>query len=222
VGSDHSASDAPVSLALVDDYEVVLRGIVHMLAPFSDRVVVVQIDANEPITVDVDIALYDTFGQAEVDREGIDALVANPRARRVAVYTWAFDPRLIETALAKGAHGYLSKTLPAIELVDALVAINRGEVVVSPEPPRVRSSTALDWPGRSHGLTERESEVIALITQGHSNSEIAKLMYLSGSSIKMYVRSSYRKMGVSSRTQAVLWGLKNGFAADNHQIDRWR
>ncbi len=47
-------------------------------------------------------------------------------------------------------------------------------------------------------------------------------MYLSGSSIKMYVRSSYRKMGVSSRTQAVLWGLKNGFEADHHQIDRWR
>ena len=64
--------------------------------------------------------------------------------------------------------------------------------------------------------------MIALITQGHSNTEIAELMYLSGSSIKMYVRSSYRKMQVSSRTQAVLWGLRNGFEAPSHRIDQWR
>ncbi len=148
VGSNHSSPDAPVRLALVDDYEVVLRGIAHMLEPFSDRLVVVEIDANEPVAIDVDIALYDTFGQSEADREDIDALVANPHARRVVVYTWAFAPQLIETALAKGAHGYLSKTLSAIELVDALVAINLGEVVVSPEPPRVRSSCGPRLAGR--------------------------------------------------------------------------
>jgi DNA-binding NarL/FixJ family response regulator len=193
-----------------------------MLAPFADRLEVVEIDANEPVSVDVDIALYDTFAQSEADRDDIDALVANPHARRVVVYTWAFAPDLVETAMAKGASGYLSKTLPAVQLVDALVAIHHGEVIVSPDPPRGRSVAAHDWPGRGHGLNERESEVIALITQGRSNNEIAELMYLSTSSIKMYVRSSYRKMGVSSRTQAVLWGLKNGFGAENHQIDRWR
>src|SRR4051812_26096161 len=211
----------PVRLALVDDYEVVLRGVAQMLSEFPDRVEIAEIDAHEPVSVDVDIALYDTFAQPEVDRDGIDALVANPHARHVVVYTWAFSAELIETAMAKGAHGYLSKTLSSVELVDALVAIHQGEIVVSPDPTRIRSVPGRDWPGRSEGLSERESEVIALITQGHSNNDIATLMYLSTSSIKMYIRSSYRKMGVSSRTQAVLWGLRHGFGADLRQIDRW-
>ena len=131
-----------VRLALVDDYEVVLRGVARMLEPYRDRIEVVEIDAQEPVTADVDIALYDTFAQPEADHDVIDALVANPHAHRVVVYTWAFAPQLIDTAMAKGAHGYLSKTLPATDLADALVAIHQGEVVVSPEPRGPGSSTA--------------------------------------------------------------------------------
>ncbi len=217
-----ATSTPPVRLALVDDYEVVLHGVARMLAPFADRVAVIEIDAQEPVSVDVDIALYDTFAQPEADRDAIEALVANPHAATVVVYTWAFAPDLIRMALAKGAGGYLSKKLPGADLADALVSIHQGQVVVSEDPSRVRANAGHDWPGRSHGLTERESEVIALITQGRSNKEIAALMYLSTSTVKMYIRTSYRKMRVSSRTQAVLWGLRNGFDAPHHQIDRWR
>jgi DNA-binding NarL/FixJ family response regulator len=213
---------SPVRMALVDDYEVVLWGVAQMLAGYRDRIEVVQIDADEPVSVDVDIALYDTFAQAEADQDGIEALVANRHARQVVVYTWAFAPALIEAALSKGASGYLSKKLSAAELVEALLAIHAGEVVVSAEPGRASAVAGHDWPGRGAGLTERESEVIALITQGRSNKEIAELTYLSISSIKMYIRSSYRKMQVSSRTQAVLWGLQHGFEAPHHQLDRWR
>jgi DNA-binding NarL/FixJ family response regulator len=218
------AADAelPLRLALVDDYEVVLRGVAGMLAAFADRIQVVEIDVDRPVEAEVDIALYDTFAQAEADADSIEALVANPHAQRVVVYTWAFAPHLIEAALAKGAQGYLSKRLSAQELADSLVTIHGGEVIVSEDPSRARHVDGHDWPGRRQGLTERESEVIALVTQGHSNSRIAEIMYLSPSSIKMYIRSSYRKMGVSSRTQALLWGLENGFEARSHQIDRWR
>ena len=211
----------PLHLALVDDYEVVLRGVAEMLAPFHERIQVVEIDADRPVSKDVDIALYDTFAQEEADADSIEALIANPHAKRVVVYTWAFAPPLIEAALAKGVDGYLSKRLTARELADSLVAIHQGEVLVSDDPTRQHVG-AHDWPGRAQGLTERESEVIALITQGHSNSRIAEMMYLSQSSIKMYIRSSYRKMGVSSRTNALLWGLDNGFGASSHQMDRWR
>ncbi len=209
-------------MALVDDYEVVLRGLAQMLAGYRDRIEVVQIDADEPVTVDVDIALYDTFAQGEADQDAIEALVANDHARRVVVYTWAFAPALIEVALSKGARGYLSKKLSAADLVESLLAIHDGELVVSAEPARASAVAGHDWPGRDVGLTERESEVVALITQGRSNKEIAEMTYLSASSIKMYIRSSYRKMQVSRRTQAVLWGLEHGFQPPDHQIDRWR
>ncbi len=213
---------SPVRLALVDDYEVVLRGVAHMFERYRDQIEVVEIDAREPVTSPVDIALYDTFAQPEADRDDIVTLIANPFARQVAVYTWAFAPELVEAALTKGARGYLSKTLQAAELVDALVRIHAGEVVVSPSPSTARTTSTHDWPGREEGLTERESEIIALIAQGRSNQEIAELTYLSPNSIKSYIRSSYRKIGVSSRTQAVLWGVAHGFETPTSQLDRWR
>jgi FixJ family two-component response regulator len=116
----------------------------------------------------------------ESDHHEIRELVASPPARRVVVvYTWNFHPDLIASARQHGAHGYLSKTLPARELVAALEAVYDGEVVISDVPPRGRSAVGLDWPGRGEGLSDRESEILALITQGKSNAEVAKLTYLS-------------------------------------------
>jgi DNA-binding NarL/FixJ family response regulator len=103
-----------------------------------------------------------------------------------------------------------------------LERIHTGEVVVSPPPTKGCLSVGQDWPGRSEGLSERESEILALITQGKSNREISVLTYLSPNSIKTYIRSTYRKLGVSSRTQAVLWGVEHGFRPQHRRIDHWR
>jgi DNA-binding NarL/FixJ family response regulator len=212
----------PISVALVDDYDVVLVGLAHLFDRYRDRIVVAEIDTNRPIVDNVDIALYDSFGQPEADHDEIQVLIDNPRARRVVVYTWNFHPDLVERAIGKGACGYLSKTLPARELVAALEAIHAGEIIISPPPGKARSAPGLDWPGRSEGLTERESEILALITQGKSNDEVAATTFLSINSVKSYIRSTYRKIGVRSRTQAVLWGVEHGFRPDHHRIDHWR
>lgn len=214
-------ADPAIRLALVDDYELVLTGLAHMFDQYRERLVVAEIDITEGVVDQVDIALYDTFAQPEADHDDLDVLVTNPHVRRVAVYTWNFHDELIESAMNKGASGYLSKTLTAMELVHALEAIHAGETVISPAPKQ-RSPTGLDWPGRCEGLTDREAEVLALITQGKSNAEIAQLTFLSMNSIKTYIRSTYRKIGVSSRTQAVLWGVEHGFKPEHHRIDHWR
>jgi DNA-binding NarL/FixJ family response regulator len=116
----------------------------------------------------------------------------------------------------------LSKALPARELVAALEAIHGGDMVISDPPFRARSSPGLNWPGRSEGLTDRESEILALITQGKSNAEVATLTYLSPNTVKSYIRTIYRKIEVASRTQAVLWGVRHGFTPDHHRIEHWR
>ena len=149
-------------------------------------------------------------------------LVANPRAHRVVVYTWNFHPDLVARAREIGASGYLSKTLPARELVAALEAVHAGEIVVSDPPGKDRRVVGCDWPGRGEGLTERESEVLALITQGRSNAEVVAMTFLSPNTVKSYIRNIYRKIGVSSRTQAVLWGVRHGFTPDHHRIESWR
>ena len=217
-----SAVDRPIEIAVVDDYDVVVAGVADMLEPYRDRVVVAELDTGRPVKDDVDIALYDSFAQPESDQQEIKVLVDNPRAHRVVVYTWNFHPTLISTARELGVHGYLSKALTAHELVAALEAVHAGEVVVSESPIRTRTISGLDWPGQREGLTDRESEILALITQGKSNAEVAALTYLSPNTIKSYVRSLYRKIGVTSRTQAVLWGVRNGFLPDHHRIEHWR
>jgi len=213
----------PITVALVNDYDVVLAGLARMLDHYRDRALIVEIDANEPVAEVVDVVLYDSFAQPESDRDEVATLVANPRSRRVVVYSWNLHPHLIENARRQGAHGYLSKTLSARELVAALEAVHAGEVVISAPPPRrSRSAVGLDWPGRTEGLTDRESEVLALITQGMSNAEIAELTFLSPNTVKSYIRTVYRKIGVASRTQAVLWGVAHGFSPDRNRIGYWR
>jgi DNA-binding NarL/FixJ family response regulator len=214
--------ESPILIALIDDYDVVLAGIASMLDPYRDRVMVAEIDANEPLRDTVDVALYDSFAQPESDHAEIGVLVRSPHARRVAVYTWNFHPDLIASARRQGVHGYLSKALPARELVAALEAVHAGDLVISDEPGHVRQASGLDWPGRREGLTDREAEILALITQGKNNAEVAALTFLSPNTIKSYIRTIYRKIEVASRTQAVLWGVKNGFTPDHHRIDHWR
>ena len=106
-----SASTDPVLVALVDDYDVVVIGVANMLEPYRDRVVVAELDTNHAVEDDVDVALYDTFAQPESDQAEVKALVDNPHAERVAVYTWNFHEDLIREARRLGASGYLSKAL---------------------------------------------------------------------------------------------------------------
>ncbi|MEO5833164.1 MAG: response regulator transcription factor [Nakamurella sp.] len=211
----------PIMVALVDDYDVVLIGLAHMFDEYRDRIVIAEIDANASLRDPVDVVLYDSFAQPESDHSELRELADNPRVGAVVMYTWNFHPDLVREAMAKGVAGYLSKTLPARELVEAIERVYAGEVVVSEQPRRAASALGLDWPGRREGITDREAEILALITQGKSNAEVATLTYLSPNTVKSYIRSVYRKIGVASRTQAVLWGVDHGFTPDHHRIDHW-
>lgn len=217
-----AARRTPITVALVDDYDVVLFGVARMLEPYRDRILIAELDTNEAVEDVVDIALYDSFAQPESDHDEISVLIDNPRAHKVVVYTWNFHSDLIDSARRKGVHGYLSKTLAARELVSALEAIHAGEVIITDAPRRARSANGLDWPGRGEGLTDRESEILALITQGESNADVAGLTFLSPNTVKSYIRTIYRKIDVGSRTQAVLWGVSHGFTPDHSRIDHWR
>ena len=103
----------------------------------------------------------------------------------------------------------------------ALEKVHGGSVVVSDTDPGEAVEAEIsqgDWPGRDHGLSARESEVLALIAQGLSNQEIAERAFLSINSVKTYIRSAYRKIGVQRRTQAVLWATQNGFVPSRARV----
>jgi len=208
-----SASPPPVRVAINDDYELVVAGVATLLTPYADRIDVVELDSNTPTASNVDIVLYDTFGQdqgANIDIESL-SVTGSPK---VVVFTWNLQPELIDGAISTGAAGYLWKGMPVADMVDALEKIHAGETVTPSEAARPDSEAGA-WPGKELGLSGREAEVVALITQGLTNQEIADRVYLSINSVKTYIRTAYRKMDVHRRSQAVAWGLNNGFAPDH-------
>ena len=206
-----------IRLAIVNDYEVVVHGLAAMLRTYADRVEVVEVDANTHPASAVDIALFDTFAQSFRDRERIARLVQDPRIGKVVVYTWTADDPSVAKTRVPGISAYVSKRLAASDLVAALERIHAGE------PVRLHDAghgplVGGDWPGREEGLTARESEVLSLITQGYSNNDIVETTMLSINSIKSYIRSAYRKIGVTSRSRAILWGIDHGFQPDRARM----
>lgn len=206
------AGDGPVRVALVNDHELVVRGLRAMLAPYSDRIRVVELEVGRDIEAPVDIALYDTFSQPQVSGASIPELVEQPNVGAVVVYTWNMHPELVAKARERKVRGYVSKHLPSRRLVDALLRVAAGHEVVDPPVAELDEQCDPqdgDWPGREHGLTQRQAEVVSLITQGLSNQEIIERTYITLNTLKTYIRQAYQRMGVTTRAQAVLWGIEH-------------
>jgi DNA-binding NarL/FixJ family response regulator len=210
-GPDMPLAVPQINLAIVNDYEIVVAG-VHAMLSGHPEVRLVQLDARALETGSVDVVLYDNFGQRWHDDRHLKDLIEHSRAK-VVVFTWTFELTSISNALAAGASGYLSKGLSTTEIVTAIQAIHRGEVVTSAghERTAARDRAKGEWPGQEHGLSPRESEILALITQGLSNDDIAAAAYLSINSVKSIIRTAYKKIGVKTRSQAVRYGMQHGF-----------
>lgn len=215
---DGVPSRQAVRVAVLNDYPVVVAGVARMLEPHADRVAVVDASVGLPSTSGAQVVLYDTFGQAGGNVLDIHAVMAHSGAK-VVLYSWNLDATLVAEALRRGASGYLPKSLDGAALADALVRVQAGERVLPggrrAEDEEVRGA----WPGQEHGLSAREAEMLALITQGCSNQEIAERSYLSINSVKTYIRTAYRKLGINRRSQAVLWGIEHGLLPPTSQRD---
>jgi NarL family two-component system response regulator LiaR len=165
------------------------------------------------VVSDVDIILYGTFAQIHGAGIDLEHLIRDHGAS-VGIYSWNPDPRRIEQETVGVASSYLSKMLTRPEVVAALERVMKGEPVIVPGSHEPNEDGAGDWYRAPAGLTPREAEILALITQGLSNQEIAASAFLSINSVKTYIRTAYRKIKVTRRSQAVLWGVDNGFRPD--------
>jgi DNA-binding NarL/FixJ family response regulator len=125
---------------------------------------------------------------------------------RIAVLSGLDSDEMAAEALRAGASAFISKRIDPEQLPDALVAAFE-ETADAPigraEPDRMSAV-------RDAGLTERELEVLLALGQGHSNREIAKLIWLAEQTVKFHLTNIYRKLNVSSRTEAVHWAYSNG------------
>ena len=202
----HEDEPRPIRVGLSNDYEIALLGLAAMLARYPEQVQIVDLTTRTTIMHDPDIILFDTFGRLPEDDVKLRRVLEQNTAK-VVVYGWGEDyPE--EAALRMGAAGYLRKSMGAHELVAAIAALHHGE---RPGPAREDEKPDLTWPGQVQGLSEREAEILTFIVRGLTNDEIARRSFLSINTVKTYIRTAYRKIGVSSRSQAVAWGFRNGF-----------
>ena len=193
-------------VAIAPDAPVVAEGTAAMLSRAAPDIEVIRLVDTSDDPGPVDIILYDP------DRHRL-ADLANVRRRSaralVVAFCWSARADIVDEARRNGAAGFLSKELEADEAVAALRALCAGNQDFFVVLPMGRPPTSY-FAKRPHGLTERELEVLRLITRGYSNDEIAGRLYLSINSVKSYIRTGYRKIGATRRTQAVLWGVEQG------------
>ena len=204
-------SAAPLRLLIVDDHEVVRRGLVAYLDRRGSFQVVAEAGtAAEAITqarrfspdiVLMDIRLPDASG-IEACRQLRDEL---PDVL-VVFLTSSPDEATVLAAIVAGARGYVLKQTRSAELVRTLEAVGRGESmldagVTGAVLDRVRRIASGEYPDEGVGLTAREREILPLIAEGHTNREIAAAVFLSDKTVKNYVSSILAKLDLVHRTQ---------------------
>lgn len=197
----------PLLVAVVSPQEVVHNGLVELLGRHPERVAVIAYpDGHEP-----DVILFDVLNLVDGDLSGLQGLLSETSAKVLAV-SRDLRPDLAARALAVGADGFFSIGVSESELIAAVESAVTENDAGGPEG-------SVDEPrlGAEVGLTAREVEVLTLIAQGCTNREIAAELYLSPNSIKTYVRTAYRKIGATSRSQAVGWAIRNGFPIEGRQ-----
>ena len=196
-----SAAQPPIRISIVNDYEVVVRGLAAMLQPFADRVQVVEVEAGGLPDRPADIALFDTFAGRKRSLARIDDLADEVVIGKVVVYTWDLPREFARAIDLASIDGVIMKSATGGELVELLERIHRGESVgVDLTDPEDAGPT----------LTEREREVLALLAQGATNRQIADELYLSSDTIKTHVRKVFTKLGVTNRTQAAITARDHG------------
>ena len=213
---------APVRIVLVDDHEMVIEGLKAMLAAFESRVTVVgqAVGADRVLSVvsdlDPDIVLCDVRMQGSSGLDVCQQLRQRDPGRRVVMLSVYDDEQYLFQALRVGASGYLLKSISSEDLVRQLELVHGGATAIDPGMAARAVDTAARlqrdefWPGARQGLTQRESEILALVVNGLSNRAIAAKLVIGDETVKTHLSSIYRKLGVNDRTGAVATALREG------------
>ncbi|MFF7963741.1 response regulator [Streptomyces sp. NPDC007903] len=207
----------PIRVLLVDDHQVVRRGLRTFLEVQDDIEVVgeaadgaegvARAEELRPAVILMDVLMPGT--------DGIDALrrlreLGNPA--RVLIVTSFTERRTVVPALRAGAAGYVYKDVDPDALAAAIRSVHAGHILLQSEvaDALLTQEGPNSGQGRGGSLTEREREVLGLIADGRSNREIARALVLSEKTVKTHVSNILMKLDLADRTQAALWAVRHG------------
>jgi NarL family two-component system response regulator LiaR len=213
-----------IRILLADDHVVVRQGTRELLEREEDIEVVAEAgDGEEAVRLTnsqrPDVAIMDISMPKLNGIEATRQIKAIQPATAVLVLTAYDDDQYIFALLEAGAAGYLLKNVRAEELVDAVRAVHAGESVLHPTVARkvinrfARPKEERETDSAVERLTERELEVLKLAAKGMTNREIAQELVISVRTVQVHLTNIFGKIGVGSRTEAVLYGLREGWLA---------
>jgi two-component system response regulator DevR len=206
----------PIRVFLLDDHEIVRRGLADLLSLEPDMEVVgeaatkdeamIRIPAARPSVAVLDVRLPDGSG-VEVCR---DIRSQMPELRCLMLTSHADDEALFDAIMA-GASGYVLKEIRGNDLVDAIRQVAQGNSLLDPQATqrvleRLRQGSAEDE--RLAGLSDQEKRILELIGEGMTNRQIGEHMHLAEKTVKNYVSSLLAKLGMERRTQAAAFAAR--------------
>jgi NarL family two-component system response regulator LiaR len=209
----------PITVLLVDDHEMVRRGVRAFLETQGDITVVAEAGSGEEAVRLAaehapDVALMDLIMPG---MDGVDAtrsLTTQSPRTKVVMLTSYHDDEHIFPAIRAGALSYVLKEVGSEELADAVRKAAVGEAVLHPRVAarvvRELHGARRDEPNVFHELSDRELEVLKLIADGLSNAEIAARLYVSEKTVKSHVSNILGKLHLADRTQAAVYAWRQG------------
>ena len=194
----------------IDDHPLVREGLAALINSQADMCIVAQgSTGHEAITLfrelQPDVALMDV---RLPDLSGIDALItilsAFPQARVIMVTSSEGDVEM-ERALAGGAKGYILKSMPPREVLEAIRKVHAGKKAIPPEIAMHLANHMSD-----ETLTAREIEILQQVAEGNRNRDIADRLFISEGTVKVHLQHIMDKLGASDRTQAITIAVRRG------------
>lgn len=209
-----------IDVLIVEDHHVVREGL-RMVLELDPALQVVGEAANGSEAIALAQQLHPDLVLMDLMLPEVDGIIATSAIRKelpeteVLILTSTLTGASITGAIRAGAIGYLLKDAQATDLRAAIKAAAAGQVQLAPEASAylMRELRDTEQPDQ---LTERESDVLLLLTQGRSNREIATTLHIVEDTVKTHVRHILNKLGVQSRTQAVLMAMRLGLVSSHH------
>ena len=209
------AESGQVRLMIVDDEVLFRRGIVASLSAFEDITVIAEADSGEDLLLACqetmpDVALINLVLPGVGGIEAIEMLHSIAPDTQVIAMSSMREGPLVEEALRAGAISYLHKNMTPEQLAATVRLASQGMPVFASGAMRFLMDALAKWHSTlGYDLTEREREVLALITEGHSNHAIAERLVVTPATVKFHARSIRQKLGATSRIETAVIALKN-------------